>query len=274
MTVAPDTSVVIDLDRYPIDRLDDGPGRALVSRCRADLARTGLAQLPGFLREEVVGDWAREALRCGHGAYHMHHMFTYGEGMPYRPDESALPADDPRRYPIRTTLRFVPGDEVPRESALWALYDWPPVLEFVRRALGREALHRSPDVLNSVNYLVYTDGDEQDWHFDEHDFSVTILLQRSEAGGFEFVPNLRSEAGEDLGGMRRAQQGTHPRLVRPRSEPGTLSLFEGRYHYHRATRVAGSHERLLALLQFDDQPFDPNAEGNRELNTLFYGRPE
>jgi hypothetical protein len=264
----------IDLARYPLDRLDSAEGCALVARCRADLARSGLTQLPGFLRAEAVAAWSREALACGAGAYHMHHMFSFGEGMPYRPDESELPADDPRRYRIRTTLRYVPGDEVPRESALWALYEWPPMLEFLRRALGRDALHRSPDLLNSVNYLVYTDGDEQDWHFDEHDFSVTILLQKSEVGGFEFVPGLRGEESVDLDGMRLAQAGTHPKLVRPRSEPGTLSLFEGRYHYHRATRVAGPRERLLALLQFDDQPFDPQDPGNRELNTLFYGRPE
>jgi hypothetical protein len=270
-TAAP---AAIDLERYPLDRLDDAPGRALVERCRADLARCGLTQLPGFLRPEAVAAWAREALRCGEGAFHMEHMFRYGEGMPYLADESALPPDDPRRYRIRTALRFVPGDEVPRDSALWALYAWPPMLELVRQALGREALYRAKDALNSVNYLVYRDGDEQDWHFDEHDFSVTILLRAPAGAGFEFVPDLRSERGEDLAGMREAQAGTHPRLVRPRAEPGTLSLFEGRYHYHRATRVHGERERLLALLQFDDRPVDPDPEGNRELNRLFYGRPE
>jgi hypothetical protein len=267
------TPTAIDLARYPLDRLDAADGCALVERCRADLARTGLTRLPGFLRPEAVAAWSREALACGEGAFHMDHWFAYGEGMPHPVDESALPPDDPRRYRIRTALRFVPGDEVPRESALWALYEWPPMLEFVRRALSREALYRAQDALNSVNYLVYRDGDEQDWHFDEQDFSVTILLQASAVGGFEFVPYLRDARGEDLTGMREAQAGTHPRLVRPRSAPGTLSLFEGRCHYHRATRVHGDRERLVALLQFDDRPgADPASY--RELNTLFYGRPE
>src|SRR5262245_35454958 len=126
-----EAAAAIDLARYPLDRLDSGPGRALVERCRADLARSGITQLPGFLRPEAVAAWSREALRCGEGACHMHHIFSYGEGMPYRPDESELAPDDPRRYPIRTTLRYVPGDEVSRESALWALYEWPPMLEFV-----------------------------------------------------------------------------------------------------------------------------------------------
>ena len=204
----------------------------------------------------------------------MDRMFRYGEGMPYLRDESTLAPDDPRLYRIRTALRFVPGDEVPSGSPLWALYEWPPMLDFVRRALGREALYRAPDALNSVNYLVYADGDEQDWHFDEHDFSVTILLQASANAGFEFVPHLRHDHGEDLEGMRRAQTGTHPGLVRPPTSPGTLSLFEGRYHYHRATRVQGERERLLALLQYGDRPEDPDEQSVRELNRLFYGRPD
>ena len=268
---APDA---VDLQRYPLDRLDEAPGRELVERCRAALARDGLAQLPGFLRPEAVESCAREALRCGEGAYHMDRMFRYGEGMPYLRDESTLAPDDPRLYRIRTALRFVPGDEVPSGSPLWALYEWPPMLDFVRRALGRQALYRAPDALNSVNYLVYADGDEQDWHFDEHDFSVTILLQASAGAGFEFVPHLRHADGEDLEGMRRAQTGSHPGLVRPPASPGTLSLFEGRYHYHRATRVQGERERLLALLQYGDRPEDPDEQSVRELNRLFYGRPD
>jgi hypothetical protein len=204
----------------------------------------------------------------------MERMFHDGEGMPHRPDESTLAPDDPRRYRIRTALRFVPGDEIPSGSLLWALYGWPQFLDFVREALGREVLYRAPDALNSVNYLVYADGDEQDWHFDEHDFSVTILLQPSPGAGFEFVPHLRGEAGEDLDGMRRAQTGTHPRLVRPASAPGTLSLFEGRCHYHRATPVREGRQRLLALFQYGDRLEDADAPEFRELNRLFYGRPE
>ncbi len=265
-TPAPDA---IDLERYPLDRLDGAPGRELLERCRAALARDGLAQLPGFLRPDVVESCAREALRCGEGAYHMDH-----EGTPYLPDGSTLTPDDPRLYRVRTALRFVPGDEIPSDSLLWALYEWRPMLDFVRRALERDVLYRASDALNSVNYLVYADGDEQDWHFDEHDFSATILLQASAGAGFEFVPHLRHDGGEDLEGMRRAQAGTHPGLVRPPDSPGTLSLFEGRCHYHRATRVRGEPERLLALLQYGDRPDDPDEPSARELNRLFYGRPD
>jgi len=264
----------IDLERYPIDRLDAPAGAAVLSRCRASLAESGLAVLPGFLRPEAVRACAGEALRCGEGAYHLDRMFRFGEGVSYAPDESTLAPDDPRLHRIRTALRFVPGDEIPVSSLLWRLYRWNPLLEFVRRALARDSLFRSPDALNSINYLVYRRGDEQDWHFDEHDFSVTILLQASEGAGFEFVPGLRDEERVDLEGLRLAQAGTHPDLRHPVAAPGTLSLFEGRYHYHRATRVACERERLLALLQFGDRPDEPDPEGARELNRLFYGRPE
>ena len=38
----------IDLDRYPIDRLDSTDGQALVAQCRKDLETKAAATLPGF----------------------------------------------------------------------------------------------------------------------------------------------------------------------------------------------------------------------------------
>jgi hypothetical protein len=44
----------IDLDRYPIDDLDSGAGRALIERCRGDLEATGACELPGFIAADVL----------------------------------------------------------------------------------------------------------------------------------------------------------------------------------------------------------------------------
>lgn len=267
-----DTPSTIDVERYPLHKLDAEAGRNLVEQCRRDVVENSLCQLPGFLKASTVKTAAAEALRCGESAYHMSNEFTYGEGMPYAIDPDVLPKDDPRRYRIRTKLRFVASDEIPSNSLLLALYRWEPMLQFVSRVFQCEPLYRASDKLNGLNYLVYENDDEQDWHFDEQDFSVTILLQSAEQGGFEFVPNLRGADGEDLDGMRLAQQGEHPKLVRPKSETGTLSLFEGRYNYHRATRVVGPRKRLMALLQYYDEPYDPMDSETVELNRMFYGR--
>ena len=55
---APNT--LIDLDRYPIDRSDDPRRRALVARCRRDLAEHALCSMPGFVRPEAVAQMEAE----------------------------------------------------------------------------------------------------------------------------------------------------------------------------------------------------------------------
>ncbi|MCZ6720139.1 MAG: hypothetical protein O7A65_01190 [Proteobacteria bacterium] len=262
----------VDLERYPLDRLTDPAGAALVCRCQDEIAQAGICLLPGFLKPEALTAIAREALACGGTAYHMEHIFAYGEGMPDAVDPESLAADDPRRYPIHTALQFVANDEIPQASLMRQVYEWERMLEFVRRVFRRGRLYRGSDRLNGLNYTVMGEGDEQDWHFDEHDFSVTVMLEQGAAGGlFEFVPRLRGPDGEDLGGLRKAIDGTHEGLIRLSPAPGTLSLFEGRYNYHRATKVKGGRKRLLALLQYVEEPWADD-EAADAMNRLFFGR--
>ena len=45
---------ILDLDRFPLDRLESAAGRALVARCRAELATGGLCNLEGLVRPVVL----------------------------------------------------------------------------------------------------------------------------------------------------------------------------------------------------------------------------
>src|SRR5450631_2284654 len=47
-------SDVIDLTRYPIHDLKGAEGRALIRRCREDLADHGACVLPGFISHDAV----------------------------------------------------------------------------------------------------------------------------------------------------------------------------------------------------------------------------
>ena len=141
---------------------------------------------------------------------------------------------------------------------------------FLAAILRKETLYPRCDGLSGLNYTLMTAGDEQDWHFDEADFSATILLQPSSGGGrFEYVRGLRGPAGDDLDGLKRAIEGTHGELVSLALEPGALNLFEGRFAFHRATPVEGGQPRLLAILAYDDQP---EVRISAELAQAFYGR--
>src|SRR5271155_3342046 len=45
---------LLDLDRYPIDRLDSPDGVQLTERCKAELAVHGMFNLEGFVRAEAL----------------------------------------------------------------------------------------------------------------------------------------------------------------------------------------------------------------------------
>ena len=45
---------VIDLERYPLDRIDSPEGQQLVARCRDDLTRNGMFNLVGLMLPEAI----------------------------------------------------------------------------------------------------------------------------------------------------------------------------------------------------------------------------
>ena len=53
---------VIDLERYPLDRIDSPQGRELVARCRDDLAREGMFNLAGLMLPEATAKVVAQAL--------------------------------------------------------------------------------------------------------------------------------------------------------------------------------------------------------------------
>ena len=64
-------------------------------------------------------------------------------------EESAADSESHERHPARvqqtsSKLLFA-ADELGERSALRALYTWPPLLAFVRAALGLPSLHLSAD---------------------------------------------------------------------------------------------------------------------------------
>ncbi len=247
MRSAPD---LIDIDRYPVDRLDAPDGRALVERCREQLRRAGACELPGFVRPAVVAELAREATALAPLAHHHE-----GKATPYLelPDAS-WPEDHPRKAWNPFSLAALAYDRIPAESALHLLYDWDPLKTFVAAALGKTELFRYADPLGALSLNVMEDGDECEWHFDQADFVVSIALQDAETGGdFLYAPLVRSPGDENYAGVAQVLAGeTEP--TRIPMTPGTLLLFEGRHSIHCVSPTAGPTPRLVALLAYDTKP--------------------
>ena len=53
--------LILDLERYPIDRPDSAEAQALLARCRADLEAEGMFNLDNLVRPHVIERCAAEA---------------------------------------------------------------------------------------------------------------------------------------------------------------------------------------------------------------------
>jgi hypothetical protein len=193
---------------------------------------------------------------------------------------SALPAlvaecDELAKVAYHTTvnanLEVVAYDQFPNDSVIRALYEWEPLMEFVARVLGEKQLYRYADPFGALNLAVMRDGHELGWHFDQTDFVVSIALQPSlEGGHFENVPRIRSMGNDNAETVAAIRNGERNDLVRIEPmTPGTLMVFNGRWSYHRVSKVHGAVARHVALLAYDTKP---GTDSNTELKLGRYGR--
>ncbi len=258
---------IVDLEQYPIDRLDQAAGRALVERARSALHAVGACDLPGFLRPEATTAAVESALSLHDAAYRTDqtHDIEFSGLAP-----ESLATDDPRRVRIRSAKEGTAFDGIPADSPVRVLYESDELVRFVGAALEIEPLFRSDDPLGALNYMYYLPGDELGWHFDNADFVVTLMLQAPEAGGvFEFAPMLRSPEHRNDEGVRALLAGTSDRVRTMSGAPGTLALFRGHWSPHRVTPVEGHQMRMNAVLSYARTPGQRLKE---ETYRLFYGR--
>jgi hypothetical protein len=264
--IGPQPQDLIDLARYPIDRLADQPGRRLVADCRRRFGGDGALALSGFVRADAVAGMRDEALALAplaHPGEKRHNVYLIDRDLQY-PDEH------PRNRVQSTQISTVADDLIPRDSRLQALYDWPPLRSFLAAVLEKPALHPYADPLASLNVTIGRPGEQLGWHFDNADFATTLMLQDAESGGqFEYCPGVRAPADEGYAAVEQILAGTYGDVRRLPMAPGTLVLFRGRFALHRVTPIAGRRPRLMAVLSYDTEPGIMLSEPTR---MTFYGR--
>jgi hypothetical protein len=257
---------LVDLDRYPVHELDGAAAHELVASCRAALGDEGAVRLDGFVRSEAVDRTAEEARNVaplGFANDATHNCYFDDEI-----DES-LPEDHPRRIRVRSAQKAVAMDLLPEDFGPRRIYASDDVLAFVSVVLKKDVLYRSADPLDGVNMTVYEEGDELGWHFDQSEFSVTLMIQRSETGGdFEYAPNVRTPDDERYDDVRAVLLGeTPPKLLA--SEPGTLAFFRGRFSLHRVPPVTGPAPRMNSVLTYS---VEPGHMLSAMAQRMYYGR--
>ncbi len=255
---------MVDLARYPIADLMSAEGTAFAEKCRNDYETTGLCALHGFITPDAVQHLAAEAEGLSHRAYYC--KSTHNA---YLTEEDGLAGGDVRARQEETYVGSVAYDLIPEDAGLRRLYQWDPLRDFIGAVLGKPTLHRFADMLGACSINVFRDGGEHGWHFDESEFTVTLMLQPPERGGaFEYVPKIRGVADEqEIVG--RVLDGDRTGVIELPFTPGTLLIFGGNQTIHRVARVSGATKRLVPVLCYAEKPGLANSP---EVRKLFWGR--
>lgn len=257
---------LVDLARYPIADLDAAPGGALVERCREQLRNSSACVLEGFVRADTAAAALAELTPHLEAAHYCHKQHN-----PYlaEPDPN-LASGHPRNRPQVTDVGALADDQIPEGATLRTLYTWEGLRAFLAAVLEVPRLHPYADPLGSLNLNVFQPGRQHGWHFDNADWTVTVMLQPAESGGyFEYVPDIRTPADERYERVARVLDGEDTGTCRLDMDIGALVMFRGRYTIHRVTPVEGRKPRLVAVLSYDTEPGMMLSEHNR---LLFYGR--
>ena len=256
---------MVNLERYPIDNADSDGFAALVRICRNRFVEDELCTLPQFIRPAALEILAAEANGCAGDAWFCnstHNVYLTR-------NDARVPPDDVARRQERTYVGSVPYDRIGADSSLRRLYLWDPLKDFVGAVLGKPRLHRFADPLGACSVNVFVDGGEHGWHFDESEFSVTLMLQSPESGGsFEYVAGIRGSEDEKSI-VAAVLDGDRARVRELPFTAGTLLIFGGRQTLHRVTRVGGARPRLVPVLTYAERPGLRNSE---TVRMLFWGR--
>jgi len=253
--------VIVDVENNPLH------DQAFRAHCKELLDAEGALVLPGFLREQVITSVQQEAAKQQSLAYYTqdkHNIYL-------TPPNPSYPRDHPRNRNITSTKGCITHDQVPKQSALRALYNSIDFKTFLCAVLGEDALYEYADALASINVHYASHGQELGWHYDNSAFAITLLIQAPEAGGqFEYVPNVRHAESADMNFEMSSQ--VLDGAIKPKQltiDAGSLVLFRGRNSMHRVTPTQGETVRMLVVLAYNTEP---NIALSESARMTFFGR--
>ncbi len=240
----------VDLKQYPLDQPESDAYVALVDQARADLARDGMFNLPGFLTDQARLNCVERLLpRFSSDAF----RHARSHNIYFRKDVKDLPHDHPALVERETVNSTLCADQL-EDTALNDLYTWPPFAAFLAAVMGKPALYPMADPLARLNAMAYGDGEALNWHFDRAEFTTTLLLQSPDAGGeFEYAHDLRSDTDPNYQGVADLLADKLPRQI-AHLTAGTLNVFRGKNTAHRVTPSLGHNPRIIAVFSYFDVP--------------------
>lgn len=257
---------ILDLDRFPLDDLQSAEGREVVSRCKQELADTGMFNLAGLVKpdalERCVSEVVPELEANAYTHTQLHNIYFKNEIEGLSPDHQALKQS-------RTSNRKICGDQM-AGFVLTQIYEWPPLAAFLAEVMDKPKLYVMDDPLARVNVMTYRDGETLNWHFDRSEFTTTLLVQAPQAGGeFQYRSGLRTDDDPNYEGVARLLEGEDDEVRSVPLTAGTLNVFRGKNTAHRVSTIEGQRERIIAVYSYYERPGVIFTDEDR---IRFYGR--
>lgn len=252
---------VVDFDSCPIGVKD------FVTSCKDEFESKGVLMLERFLTDQAVRDLVAEA----ESRKNLAHYTSATHSVYLTPHQDHLAECHIHNRQVTSSKGCITTDQIPDASGLRTVYDSDVFRNFICNVAGVPELFEYADPLSSINVHYANEGQELNWHFDNSEFAITLLLQSPEGGGsFDYVKDLRSA---ETGDMNYAEVEAFVNGVRePTSlsvDPGTLMLFRGRNSMHRVTPTVGDRTRILVVLAYNSKPGISLSE---QARMTFYGR--
>jgi alkylated DNA repair dioxygenase AlkB len=236
---------IVNLKLHPIH---DG---RFTKSCKAQLDRTGVLVIEKFLSSDTVFFLQGEASDVRPLAFFCHQNHNV-----YLLDsDSSLPKGHVRNLEQVSDKGCVTHDQIPNDSPLRTLYEWPDFRVFLESVLDVPVFPYA-DTLSSININYYEKGQQLGWHYDNASFAITLMVQAPEEGGeFEYLEKVRNqEAGEQGYTDTEAviKGSLNPKKLK--MGEGALVLFRGRNSLHRVAPVASERARILVTINFNTEP--------------------
>ena len=246
---------IVGLDTYPINQPVNQKYKDIISYNKKLLDNNGCCVLKNFIKEESINRMKQEAERKLNKVY-----WTKDKHNPYFiKDDETLPKDHPKRIFTARESGYINSDDLEQDSDLNHLHDSDEMLKFVSDCLGVYPLYKWVDPLGKNPYSIMHSGHYFPWHFDGNEFTLSILVQKSEKGGiFEYSPDLRSKDNENFENVTKVLRGDRGAVKSLDLKPGDLQIFKGRFSMHRVTKIEGKTSRYIALPCYVKDPYRVN----------------
>ena len=236
---------IVNLELHPIQ------DSSYIQKCKDQLDSKGALVMEEFLNSKTITSLQTEAKEVRHLAYFCHQNHN---AYLLDPDPD-FPQEHIRNFEQVSDKGCITHDQVPENSLLRTLYEWPGFRKLLKQVLGGRVFPYA-NAISSRSIDYYEQGQQLGWHFDNASFAVTLMLQSPGQGGeFEYQEKVRnSEKGDSAFADTEA-------VIKGKLQPKTLAmgdgalvLFRGRNSLHRVAPVVSEHARILVTLNFNTEP--------------------